>query len=73
MKAFRIALSKVFGLFVDDLYFTGAILAWVACSRVLLPQILPRPEWDAALLAGGCTLLLVGSALFHAQRARRRG
>jgi hypothetical protein len=71
MNAMRIAAAKVLGLFVDDIYFTAAILAWVACARLLLPILIADSAWDAAALALGCVLLLVGSTVLHAIRARQ--
>ena len=68
MKWAANVLSELVGLFVDDLAFTLAILAWVALGALLLPRLGPANVWAAPLLSLGCAAILVESV----RRAARR-
>lgn len=54
--------SGFVGLFVDDLPYAGAILAWLAACKVLLPHV-PLPESAPPLLlfVGLAAILAVGA------------
>jgi hypothetical protein len=70
MAWLKTALQELFGLFVDDVPFTIAILVWLAVVSLLLPTFLSDTRWDAAVLFLGCALILVESVN---RAARRRG
>jgi len=59
---------EVFGLFVDDLTFAGAILAWLAVVVFVLPRVASSREWGAAALFAGMALILIESVLRFARR-----
>jgi hypothetical protein len=61
--------EELIGLFVDDVGFAVAILAWVLVAGVGLPRLgLPAPV-PAVVLFAGLAAILVESAT---RRARRR-
>ena len=62
------ALCELFSLFVDDVWFTVAIVIWIAFGTLGLPQLPVDPGWDAPLLFLGCAVILVVSA-WRAARA----
>jgi len=59
---------EVFGLFVDDLTFAGAILFWLAIVIFVLPQFASSRHWGAAALFAGMALILIESVLRFARR-----
>jgi hypothetical protein len=61
---------ELFGLFVDDLSFTVALLIWIALAALLLPHLGLAGYWDAPLLFLGCVLLLIENVRRSAKRAR---
>jgi hypothetical protein len=66
MNWIRTAFREVFGLFVDDVPFTLAILIWIAvvCGT---GQILPLSlKWDAPLLGAGLAIVLMASVVLTA-------
>jgi hypothetical protein len=68
VKWIATVLAELVGLFVDDLGFTLAILAWVALGTLLLPRLGSADVWAAPLLFLGCAAILVESV----RRAARR-
>jgi hypothetical protein len=62
---------ELFGLFVDDVPFSAAIVGWVAVDGWLLPTLSIDTMWDALLLAAGCALILLASTRRAAIRHRR--
>ncbi len=70
MAWLKTALQELFGLFVDDIPFTIAIVVWLEVVSLLLPMFLSDTRWSAALLFLGCALILVDSVM---RAARRRG
>ena len=62
------ALRELFSLIVDDVWFTVAIVIWIAFGTLGLPQLPVDPGWDAPLLFLGCAVILVVSA-WRAARA----
>jgi hypothetical protein len=70
VKILNTILSELFGLFVDDLSFTLALLIWIALVALLLPQLGLAGYWDAPLLFLGCILLLIENVRRSAKRAR---
>jgi len=67
----RTALGELFGLFVDDVPYTVAILAWLAAGTLALPLLPEDPLWRGPLLAAGCAAILVVSARRAALRHRK--
>lgn len=65
------AARELFGLFVDDVPFTGAILAWLGIGSLLLPRMVISRIWDAPLLSIGCIIILVESVRRSAVRYRK--
>jgi hypothetical protein len=64
------ALRELFGLFVDDVPFTVAILIWLTIAALGLPQIGVTPAWYAPLLFFGFAAILIGGAVATARRKR---
>lgn len=71
MKWLKAAARELFGLFVVDVPFTGAILAWLGIGSLLLPRIVIDASWDAPILFVGCTMILVESVRRSAVKHRR--
>lgn len=71
MSWLRSATRELFGLFVDDVPFSGAILAWLGIGSLLLPRLVIDAIWDAPILFVGCTMILVESVRRSAIRHRR--
>lgn len=72
MTWLKAAARELFGLFVDDVPFSLAILAWLALATLLLPRLGLPAAWSAQALAAGCLVILVGAARHAATRHRRR-
>jgi hypothetical protein len=62
------ALRELFALFVDDVGFSAALLAWVLLATLLLPRLGLARGWGGPLLFAGCAAALLVSA----RRAARR-
>ncbi len=71
MSWLKSAVRELFGLFVDDVPFSGAILAWLGIGSMLLPRIVVDAILDAPILFVGCTMILVESVRRSAVRHRR--
>jgi hypothetical protein len=52
-------LRELLGLFVEDVGYAGAILAWVAVCAVVIPLLDP-PFRGIVLAAGFCAILMIG-------------
>jgi len=61
MNWINAALGELFALFVDNVRFTIAILAWIAFATLELPKLSITISWDAPLLFLGCAIILVVS------------
>ena len=68
MKWVSAVLREVFGLFVDDGSFAGAILVWLLLVGLGLPRLEVATGWQGLILFAGLALILVVSA---GRRARR--
>lgn len=71
MSWLKTAGRELFGLFVDDVPFTVAILAWLGVAALLLPMTAVPLPWDAPILAAGCLLILIEGVRRTARRDRR--
>jgi hypothetical protein len=62
MKALRLIRDELWGLFVDDGVFAGAIVVWLVVARCVLPR-LGLPVWTpaVALFAGLAAILVLGA------------
>jgi len=61
MKWLGSALRELFSLFVDDVWFTLALVVWVTFGILGLPKLPIGSGWDAPLLFLGCAIILVVS------------
>ena len=68
MKWIQAALAELFSLFVDDVWFSVAIVLWIAFGILEVPNLSIDPDWDAPLLFIGCAIIL----LISTWRAARR-
>ena len=68
MNWLNAALRELFSLFVDDVWFTVAIVIWIAFGTLELPRLPVDLSWDAPLLFVGCAIILVVST-WRASRA----
>ena len=68
MNWLNAALGELFSLFVDDVWFSVAILVWVAFGTLQLPKLPINLNWDAPILFLGCAVILLVSA-WRAARA----
>jgi len=61
MSWLKAALRELLSLFVDDVWFTVAIVIWIALGTIQLPKLPVEPSWDAPLLFLGCAIILAVS------------
>jgi len=64
-------MRELFGLFVDDVPYTAAIVIWIAAAGLVLPRLPLSASWDAPLMAAGCVLVLIVSSTWAAVKYRR--
>ncbi len=62
MSWINAALGELFSLFVDDVWFSLGILAWITLGTLLLPNLPVDHGWDAPLLFLGCAVIFVVSS-----------
>ncbi|WP_373088338.1 hypothetical protein [Sneathiella sp.] len=53
------ALRELFALFVDDVWFTLAILVWIVLGAFVMPEVIADPVWSGPLLFSGFAVILV--------------
>lgn len=58
--------SEIYGLFVDDGSFAVAIIIWVGCAWLVLPQFGLAMAANAGILFTGLILILLESVLRRA-------
>ena len=69
MKGLILIRDELWGLFVDDGVFAGAIALWLVMAWAVLPRL---PGWlPAILLFGGLAAILVFGAVRKAAALRR--
>ena len=68
MTALRVAAQKLYGLFVDDLGYAGAIAGWIVVSLALLRVL--DPSVRGPVLFAGFALILIASVQRAARSAR---
>jgi len=61
MSWMKAAISELFSIFVDDVWFSVAILSWVAFGALELSKLPVDIIWIAPLLFLGCAVILVVS------------
>lgn len=70
MTWLKSAAAELFSLFVDDVWFSIALLGWIAIDILEIPNLIGDPAWPAPLLFVGCAVILLVSSW---RAARRRG
>jgi hypothetical protein len=55
--------SELFGLFVDDGVYAGAILAWIVLCWLVLPRLPVAPALPPLILFAGLAAILLAGAL----------
>ncbi len=58
---FRSAIRELFSLFVDDIYFALALVAWIAIGTLGLPYLGLAQGWNGPLLFIGFVTIFVVS------------
>jgi hypothetical protein len=58
---------EVFGLFVDDMRFAGAILVWLLVVLLVLPRVVKGNGWAGPALFAGLAFILIESTLRYAR------
>ena len=71
MKWLAAAAREIAGLFVEDVGFTLAILAWVALAALFLRGLPVGEPWQAAIFLAGCLALLVENVARAARRSAK--
>lgn len=61
---------EILGLFVDDVTFALAILAWVALSLFFLPHLGLTSPWQAIILFLGLAAILLESTLRYSRKKK---
>ncbi len=69
MNWLNTALREIFSLFVDDVPYSLAIVAWIIAGTLLLPALSLGREIQAGLLFRGFALILLISVLLTAKRS----
>ncbi len=70
MNWLRTAAKEIFSLFVDDVPYSLAIIAWIIAGTLLLPLLGLGTEIQAGILFLGFALILLVSVLLTAKRTR---
>lgn len=70
MQWLSAALKELFSLFVDDVPYTLALIAWIIAGTVLLPLLELGAAPQAAILFLGFAVILFASVLITARRSR---
>ncbi len=58
--------AELFGLFVDDIRFAVAIIAWIGLNWLLSLNFPQGAEWSGAFLFAGLGVILLWSAMRRA-------
>jgi hypothetical protein len=69
MQWLRSMAREIWGLFVDDGSFAGAILAWLVVAVLVLPRIGSR--WAGPVWFAGLAVILVESVARFSRRRRK--
>jgi hypothetical protein len=68
MTWLRSIAGEIFGLFVDDGSFAGAILAWIVVAGFALPRLGLADAGKALILFAGLAAILLTGAIRRARR-----
>jgi hypothetical protein len=71
MRLLRLIRDELWGLFVDDGVFAGAIVLWLLVGTAVLPRLDHLAWLPAFLLFAGLAAILVFGALRAARQGRR--
>jgi len=69
VKALRIALHELWGLFVEDATLTIGTLACVALAAFVLPRVGVAAQWRAPMLFAAVVLMLLENVYRGSRRA----
>ena len=69
MKALRIALHELWGLFVEDATLTIGTLACIALAAFVLPRLGVAAQWRAPILFAAVVLMLLENVYRGSRRA----
>jgi len=69
VKALRIALHELWGLFVEDATLTIGTLACVALAAFVLPRVGISAQWRAPILFAAVVLMLLENVYRGSRRA----
>jgi len=69
VKALRIALHELWGLFVEDATLTIGTLACVALAAFVLPRLGVAAQWRAPMLFAAVVLMLLENVYRGSRRA----
>lgn len=68
MRWIKSIAREIFGLFVDDGSFAGAILIWLGLAMAGVPRAASNARWAGPVLFAGLALILIESVLRFARR-----
>jgi hypothetical protein len=68
MRWIKSIVRELYGLFVDDGSFAGAIAAWLILCVVVMSRVAAGARWAGPVLFAGLALILIQSVLRFARR-----
>jgi membrane protein implicated in regulation of membrane protease activity len=68
MRWMKSIAREIYGLFVDDGSFAGAILIWLGLAMAGVPRAASNARWAGPALFAGLALILIESVLRFARR-----
>jgi hypothetical protein len=71
MRWLKVAAREIWGLFVEDGSFAGAIVIWLGVVLFGIRRFAWNTRWGGIALFAGLALLLVENVLRHARKSRR--
>ncbi|MGH9584658.1 MAG: hypothetical protein ACRD4O_17185 [Bryobacteraceae bacterium] len=71
MNWVRKALAELWGLFVDDSSFAGALIVWILLTIFLFARYFPGP-WAGAVFFAGIAAILIENTARTARNSRRQ-
>ncbi|MGD0888503.1 MAG: hypothetical protein ABR889_04575 [Acidobacteriaceae bacterium] len=63
MRWMKSIACEIYGLFVDDGSFAGAILVWLGLAMAVVPHAASNARWAGPALFAGLALILIESVL----------
>jgi hypothetical protein len=71
MRWIKSIVREIYGLFVDDGSFAGAIVVWLVLCVILLPRMTAGARWTGPALFVGLVAILIESVLRFARRPKK--